>query len=365
MNDRKAGPPRKAAATRKPAAPKAEAAAGTRSAEPGTTGVSVLVLLAAVLFAMMLRGEHILVTAAGGVPQVAAIQVALFLSSVLLAGMVLGGAVGLGAVRVLGARWSRRWLLALVGGLVPGVLGGGAAFLLERGNSTGMALTLLVSIAVAGLAGGGLAAIRTGAMVTAGLAGTITVIVVLGVRSLFNTPLIRLFGGGGTVAGYVGAQNKIALFSALLAGVAAGVTAHLYLRISERRLGVPGNLFAGGAAGVLSLVAQLFTVIAGYPLVRVAGGMGFGDRLAFNLADTYQINGALALLFAGGFVALVLYGRTRGPRRATVARKARAAGPKPGWALKEEAEAAELDRARAAEQREATAKRRAEAASAD
>lgn len=355
MNDRKAS------ATRAAAAP-----VGT---EPGNTGVGVLVLVAAVLFAMMLRGEHILVTAAGGVPQVAAIQVALFLSSVLLAALLLGGAGGLGAVRLFGGRWSRRWLLALGGGLVFGVLAGGAAFLLEQGNSTGMAATLAVSIAVSGLAGGGLAAIRTGVMVTAGLSGTVTVIVVLGLRSLFNTPLIRFFGGGGTVAGYVGAQNKIALLGALVAGVGAGITAHLYLRLTERRLGVPGNLVAGAVAGVLSLVAELFTVVAGYPLVRVAGGMGLGDRLAFNLADSYQINGALALLFAGAFVSLILYGRTRGPRKATVAKKkaaaAKAAKPKPDWAVKEEAEAAELDRAEADRDREETEQRRAEAAKTD
>jgi hypothetical protein len=404
MNDRKAGPARRAATpknpttTKKPApakktaaanepaaAKKAAAKAGAqasdtkvspakagatkavapRGGEPGATGVVVLVVVAVVLFAMMLRGEHILVTAAGGVPQVAAIQVALFLSSVLLAGLVLGGAGGLGAVRLLGGRLGRRWLLALAGGLVLGVLAGGVAFLLEQGNSTGMALTVGISIAVSGLAGGGAAAIRTGVMVTAGLAGTITVIVVLGLRSLFNTSLIRMFGGGGSVAGYVSAQNTIALLGSIVAGIAAGVTAHLYLRLTERRLGIPGNLLAGATAGLLSLVAQLFTVVAGYPLVRVAGGMGFGDRLAFNLADTYQINGALALLFAGGFVSLVLYGRTRGPRRATVARKAKAAKPKPDWAVKEEAEAAELDRARAAREREATDKRREEAANAD
>jgi hypothetical protein len=351
MKDRKASPA-KAATGR----------ADTAGTEPGTTGVGVLLAVAAVLFAMMLRGEHILVTAAGGVPQVAAIQVALFLSSILLAGLLLGGAGGLGAVRLLGGRWRRRALLALAGGLLLGVLGGGAAYLLEQGNSTGMALTVGVSIAASGLVGGALAALRTGVMVTAGLAGTVTVMVVLGLRSLFITPLTRLFGGGSTVAGYVGAQNKIALFGALLAGVAAGVTAHLYLRLTERRLGLPGNLLAGAVAGLLSLLAQLLTLVAGYPLVRVAGGLGFGDRLAFNVANSYQLNGALALLFSGAFVSLLLYGRTRGPRRAKAPKKT---APKPAWAIKEEAEAAELDRAAKEKDRQAAARKRTEAASTD
>lgn len=317
--------------------------------EPGLRSTLVLLVLAVVLFAMMLRGEHILVTAAGD-PAVAAIQVATFLSSVLFAGLMLGNAAGLAAVRAfaghdgtgLADRALRRTALAVLGGLVAGVVAGGAAYLLEADLQTGDRLAVGASIAVSALLGGAAAALRPGLMVAAGVLGTLVVIAVLGLRSVFLTPLTRLFGGEGSTAKYASAQSTLALVSFIVAGVVAGVAIHLYARRTGNRLGIAATIGAGATAGVFTLVGQLLTWVFDRQLISSAGGLDLGDQLAFHIAGMYQINGGLALLFAGALVALVLYGRTRGPRRPRPAK--RPAG-KPDWAVREERRAAELDRA--------------------
>ncbi len=322
---------------------------GAPLTEPGSRAVALVLLLAVLLFAMMLRGAHILVSTAGD-PAVAAIQVATFLSSILLAGMLLGGAAGTGAVRILAGhdgdrltgRSGRRAVLAILGGLVAGVIAGGAAFLLEGDLSTTEGLIVGTSIAGAALLGGVVAALRPGVMVVAGLLGTVVVIAVLALRSIFLTPLTRLFGGDGIGPAYVQAQDRLALVSFIVAGAVAGLAAHLYIRRAGNRLGTTANIVAGAAPGILALAAQVLTWIGNSRLISSAGGLDLGDNWAFQVAGSYQINGSLALLFAGALVAVLLYGRTRGPR---TPRKPRTTPPKADWAVREERRAAELDRA--------------------
>lgn len=318
-------------------APESDDSTGGR--EPGGVAVLVLMVLGVVLLAMMLRGEHGMVTAAHGIPQVVAIQIGLFLSSVLLAGMVFGGAVGLAAARA--GRPGPRVVRALAGGLAAGVLGGGAAVLLER-QVAGVATAVAVALLVAGVLGGALAALRPGAMVAAGLSGCVAAVLLLTLRGLFIGQLTRLFGGTGTIAHYATAQSNIALVSSIVAGLAAGITAHVYLRRTGHRLGLPGNLTAGATAGLLSLAAQVVTLVAGARLVIVGGGLDLGDQLAFRLSNWYQINGGLALLFAGAFTAVVLYGRTKGPRRRRTVDDGEDGTP--DWVRREEEHAAERER---------------------
>lgn len=333
----------------KPAAtPRPGAYRAATLAEPGSRGVTVLMILAVLLFAMVLRGEHILVTAAGD-PAVAAIQVATFLSSVLLAALVLGGTAGTAAIRIFAGReggrlvghGGRRALYGVLGGLVAGIIAGGAGYLLEADLSTTDRFVVGGGVAAAALLGGAVTAIRPGLMTTAGYLGTVVVIAVLALRSLFLTPLTRLFGGEGTIEKYANAQSNLALVSFVFAGVVAGVAVHLYIRRTGNRLGTAGNVAAGAAPGVLALVAQLLTWVFGSSLISSAGGLDLGDTLAFQLAGRYQINGSLALLFAGALVAVLLYGRTRGPRRP----RAKTPPAKPEWAVREERRAAEIDRA--------------------
>lgn len=326
----------------------AAARAPRHPAEPGARSVVLLLILAILLFAMMVRGAHILVGAAGD-PAIAAIQVATFLSSLLLAGLLLGGVAGLGAVRGFaghdGTRLrdhgARRTALAVLGGLVAGVVAGGAAFLVEGELKTADGLIVGASIAVAGLLGGLLAAMRPGVMSAAGLTGTIVVIAVLALRSLFITPLTRLFGGEGSQASFAQAQDRLALTSFLVAGVIAGIAAHVYIRRAGNRQGTGANMAAGATAGILALLAQVLTWIGDARLISNAGGLDLGDAMAFRVAGPYQINGAIALLFSGALVAVILYGRTRGPRRR---RSAPTPAPKPAWAEREEQRAAELER---------------------
>ncbi|MGA8114574.1 MAG: hypothetical protein WCA46_12980 [Actinocatenispora sp.] len=351
MSDRATGreTPRAGTAPRTPAADPGRDGTRARLTEPGTRAVAVLLLLAILLFAMMLRGAHILVTAAGD-PAIAAIQVATFLSSLLLAGLLLGGMGGIGAIRGFaghdGTRLidhaARRTVLAVLGGLVAGVVAGGAAFLLEGELKTTDGLIVGASIAVAALVGGLIAALRPGVMGAAGLTGTIVVIGVLALRSFFLSPLTRIFGGEGTREAFAHAQSELALVSFLVAGVAAGIAAHLYIRSSGNRLRTAGNMAAGAAPGVLALIAQMLTWIGDGRLISSAGGLDLGDAMAFQVAGPYQINGAVALLFSGALVAVLLYGRTRGPRQP---RTRPAPARKPEWAEREERRAAELDRA--------------------
>lgn len=318
--------------------------------EPVWRLVLAVLVLAVLLFAIMLRGEHILVTSASGTA-VAAIQVALFLTSILQAGLMLGAAGGIGAVRLMagpdgtalvGAR-GRRALLALLGGLVVGIVGGAAAYLLESDLTTSDGLTVGVCIAVAGLVGGAIAALRPGMMITAGLAGTVVVLVVLALRSLFISPLTRLFGGEGTVTKYATAQDRLALVSFLVAGALAGVAVHIIVRRAGNRLGTAANMAAGGTAGGLALLAQVLTWFGAAKLVTSAGGLDLGDQYAFAVAGRYQVIGSMGLLFAGALVAVVLYGRTVPNRRSAAPAKKPAA--KPDWAIREEKKAAAIDKA--------------------
>ncbi len=328
------------------------AKAATALAEPGSRTVAVVLLLAVLLFAMMLRGARILVSNAGD-PAVAAIQVATFLSSILLASMLLGAAAGTGAVRILAGRdgdrltgrSGRRAVLAMLGGLVAGVIAGGAAFLLEGDLSNTEGLIIGTSIAGAALLGGAVAALRPGVMVLAGLLGTVLVIAVLALRSIFLTPLTRLFGGEGIGPAYVQAQDRLALVSFIVAGAVAGLAVHLYIRRAGNRLGTAANIAAGAAPGILALAAQVLTWIGNSRLISSAGGLDLGDNWAFQVAGSYQINGSLALLFAGALVAVLLYGRTRGPRTPRKPRTPRTAPAKAEWAVREERRAAELDSA--------------------
>lgn len=340
--------------------PRTGAVRAVTLAEPGSRGVAVLLVLAVLLFAMVLRGEHILVTAAGD-PAVAAIQVATFLSSVLLAALLVGGAAGIAAIRIFagkdGARLvghaGRRALCGVLGGLVAGIIAGGAGYLLEGDLSTTDRFVVGGGVAAAALVGGAVTALRPGLMTAAGYLGTVVVIAVLALRSLFLTPLTRLFGGEGTIAKYANAQSNLALVSFIVAGVIAGVAVHLYIRRTGNRLGTAANVAAGATPGVLALVAQLLTWAFGSSLISSAGGLDLGDTLAFQLAGRYQINGSLALLFAGALVAVLLYGRTRGPRRP---RPKAAPAAKPDWAVREERRAAELDRAARTRDADATSK---------
>ncbi|GIL31287.1 hypothetical protein [Actinocatenispora comari] len=297
---------------------------------------------------MMLRGEHILVRAAGD-PAVAAIQVATFLSSILFAGLMLGNAAGLAAVRAFAGhdgtallgRAARRTVLAVLGGLVAGVVSGGAAYLLEADLHSGDRLLVGTSIAISALLGGAAAALRPGLMVAAGVLGTLVVLAVLALRSVFITPLTRLFGGEGTIQKYASAQSTLALVSFVVAGVVAGVAIHLYARRTGNRLRIASTIGAGATAGVFTLVGLALTWVFDRQLISSAGGLDLGDQLAFHIAGMYQLNGGLALLFAGAIVALLLYGRTRGPRRP---RRPKRPTGKPEWAVREERRAAELDR---------------------
>ncbi|MEV0839289.1 hypothetical protein AB0I55_06990 [Actinocatenispora sera] len=321
--------------------------------EPGLRSTLILLVVAILLFAMMLRGEHILVRAAGD-PAVAAIQVATFLSSILFAGLMLGNAAGLAAVRAfaghdgtaLVGRVARRTLLAVLGGLVAGVVAGGAAYLLEADLHSGDRLLVGTSIAISALLGGAAAALRPGLMVGAGVLGTLVVLAVLALRSVFITPLTRLFGGEGTIEKYASAQSTLALVSFVVAGVVAGVAIHLYARRTGNRLRIASTIGAGATAGVFTLVGLALTWVFDRQLISSAGGLDLGDQLAFHIAGMYQLNGGLALLFAGAIVALVLYGRTRGPRRP---RPAKRPTGKPEWAVREERRAAEIDRAAASD----------------
>jgi hypothetical protein len=178
-------------------------------------------------------------------------------------------------------------------------------------------------------------------MVAAGVLGTLVVLAVLALRSVFITPLTRLFGGEGTIQKYASAQSTLALVSFVVAGVVAGVAIHLYARRTGNRLRIASTIGAGATAGVFTLVGLALTWVFDRQLISSAGGLDLGDQLAFHIAGMYQLNGGLALLFAGAIVALLLYGRTRGPRRP---RRPKRPTSKPEWAVREERRAAELDR---------------------
>jgi hypothetical protein len=243
---------------------------------------------------------------------------AIALPTVIATSVVAGAIAGFATVTMLAARGVGivarvlpRIGLSLGAGLVTSGLGS-LAILLTFGAQTSVA-TIAIAVAVAGVLGGALGALRPAEVAAAGFTAALAVLVVGFVVRLFKDPLMDLYGGGaGADAASVNSASGYFLFTdALLGGLAAGAVAYLHLRASRaagRRW--PAYLVAGGLSGALLLLAEAITRIGGGPLLRLASSISAGDQEAFDGAGVARVKYGLVVFFLGAIVAMVAFGRT-------------------------------------------------------
>jgi len=241
-------------------------------------------------------------------------QVALIISSITAAALVAGAAVGVLAVGRLAGRFGgiERAVARVLAGAAAGAAVAVIAVLgMLIAYHTGSAVpAVAITVAVAAIGGGALAAIRPTATIAAGLAGSLAYTVVSVIEAFFRDSLLRLFGGTTTVAAYASAENKLSLVVSLLTGVIAGATAFLFLRRSGLILPWPAYLIAGAVPGALLLIADGVAWVGAIQLRQAIGAMSEFDRISLSMLQPAKINSEMIVFFVGTVTAMILVGRT-------------------------------------------------------
>jgi hypothetical protein len=290
--------------------------AGARSA--GQRGNAVLLAVVLIWFVGWLWLAHTTIVGAGS-PAGALIQMADALPAVIAASLLTGAAAGLVAVGrwPVPARW--RWPLSAGTGALAGAV---AAILILLGyGHRASIVTLAATLLVAGVLGGLLGGLPPGEIVAAGILGTLAANLVAAGLHLFQSPLTQLMGAGSSPGSQLAAASRLALTTALLAGLAAGVAAFGYLRRTARDGHFLRYLSAGAFPGVLLLVTELVARIGGGQVFQAVSNLSAGDRTYVQYWGNSRLNHALILLFVGGIGALLCLGRTlRTPSRQPTAK---------------------------------------------
>jgi hypothetical protein len=289
------------------------------SAEDAPAGVSadragsgrtpgVLAALAVAWLAATLWSVH--ATLAGSTGIDALVQAALTLSFVVSAGLVAGVAVGFAAAQLLAPRVPRV-AAGLGGGLLTGLVV--AALILAGYGTTSALVVLAAGVGAGSLLGGAISAARPPAIVGAAVAGALAWFLLGLVKGGFYNRLLTLFGAGKTPASRITADHRLALTAAVCGGVLAGAVAYRYLRPRAEGLGWPAYLAAGAGPGLLLLLADLVSLVAGARLRSLAAASSEADRAALSWSGNLGLNTAMVVLFVGAITAMIAFGRTLRP----------------------------------------------------
>jgi hypothetical protein len=236
------------------------------------------------------------------------------------ASLVAGAAVALAMLALLGRRRSvsatARLAIAAGTGLALGLL---AALSVVTINTEGWLYAVVGgTIAAAATIGGAVAGFRVPRIVTAVCWGAVTVFVVNFLLSLFQAPLLDLFGAGDTQQSQASAVGWFATSASALSGATAGLTGYLSLRRARRRTesaDVPWPFYAlaGAGPGLLLVVAEGLARTAGARVLDLAGRISELELAAQGMLNGSRLNNALIVLFVGAVIAIVAVGRTMGP----------------------------------------------------
>ncbi|CAM3336246.1 hypothetical protein [Stackebrandtia soli] len=225
------------------------------------------------------------------------------LSSMVI-GVVFAGAV----CGLMAASWARgplaglpRPVTATVGGVVLGVAAATCGYLVFAGAG---AIPIIVAgvAGISGLIGGLLAAPPKGAVIAAGLIGTAALLVFLFLRGWFMTDLLDLLVRTPDTFRWIG------IIGGVVAGMLAGLASYLYLRRRNAGTGLYGFMLGGALPGILWLLSEVATRIAGAVLLSYAGQPQLADSLYLGQAGDAQLNGSLAALFTGATTAILAFG---------------------------------------------------------
>jgi hypothetical protein len=316
--------------TVKSAAGKADAASGSAAEAPQPEGAAAkgrvalvrwtpqLLALALAWLAVLLYGTKVSIDSATA-PEEAVDWTSVALPAVVAASVLAAACVGAAAVNIALRRrpalatWAR-WVSAVGSGAVAGAVVG--ALIIAQYGHAGAILLLAGAVLVAGALGGVLAGLPARETVVAGLAAGVALFYVEFLLQLFQGPLRRLFGAGNTGVSQWNAGTRLAVTQALIGGLAAGLVAYLYLRRNGRGARMPGYLCAGALPGLLLLIAEAITRIAGKQVFAAVAGLSEGDKVLLDYWKNSRLNQALVVLFVGAIVALICFGRSLPNKRA-------------------------------------------------
>ena len=249
-----------------------------------------------------------LFSAYGHVPNAAV--AALVLPAVLTPTLIAGAALGVLAVGRFAADAGvrGRLLQGALGGLPVGLLAmGGMLAAYHKGPSVAY---VAVTVAVAGVLGGLVAAARPVSAVAAGAAAGVLASAIGLLVAYFQNDLVDLFGNQETVGSMADASYRLQLTTSIVAGLAAGALAFFYLRRTGLALPWPAYPLAGAVPGLLTLGAALVGWVGGLPLSHAVARESEFDAAIIANRLPEQVNHGLILLFAGAFLAMILVGRT-------------------------------------------------------
>ncbi|MET8836357.1 hypothetical protein ABZV78_20875 [Micromonospora sp. NPDC004540] len=283
-------------------------------------GALVLAVLSIGWLAAMLWSTRAAITsAAAGVTAISLSAYAL--PGVITAALVAGAAVALVATNRLG-RATLRFLAAVGTGLLVGLAAAVAVNLTYADNAT--TNTIAGTTAAAAIIGGAMAGARNARVVGALAAATLAAQLFVVLFSRARDPLSDLFGAGDTQQSMLDAAKWVSRTESLLAGLIAGVVAYLYLawarHRAERRDGAatelrwPAYLVAGAGAGLLLLLTEVIIRVGGRGLLDLAAALSEADEVAQTALGTSRVDNGIWVLFVGALAALILFGRTLGPR---------------------------------------------------
>ncbi len=243
------------------------------------------------------------------------LKITVALPALVGAGILAGATAGLTVTAVLAGR-PLRWAAAQHGlapatGLVTGTLAGGTVLALYGTNGPGRILA--GSVGLAALLGGVLIPFVPRTVAAAALTAALGAFVVgYGLDFFLRDPLMDLFGAGRSAASGYSAGGYLAFTEATVSALVGGLLAFWYLRRASRTAAQrwTAYLLAGAAPGVLLLLAAAVTRVAGARLLALLGSISAADQTALGASAESRINYALVVLFVGGLVALLAFGRT-------------------------------------------------------
>ncbi len=293
--------------------------AGAAAVPTDTPGTVVLAVLALVWLGAMLWAAQVAISSSGAA-EMAVTAAAYALPGAVSASLAAGAAVALAGV----GRLVRRGRLAgptvrvgaaTVAGVVVGSLG--ALVVLRYGDGPTIAV-VAGTVAAAATIGGAVAGVRAPRVVAAVVVAALTVFVAAFVLSVFQEPVLNLYGVDDGGAAGAGAVGWFATTASVVSGLAAGLVAFAYLRRAGHRAGEaaprwPLYAVAGAGPGLLLIAAELLSRTAGARVLALAGSISEADRAAQDLLSGARVNNALIVTFIGALTAIIAIGRTMRP----------------------------------------------------
>ncbi|MFC7276868.1 hypothetical protein ACFQS1_22990 [Paractinoplanes rhizophilus] len=236
------------------------------------------------------------------------------------AALVTGAAVALALITLLTRRRdlgsTLRFAVTTGAGLALGLLG---ALTVITINTEGWIYAVVGgTIAAAATIGGALAGFRQPRVLTAVCWAAIGVFVVGFLLNIFQNPVLRALGSGGSQASQANAAQWFTFLQSFLSGLAAGLIAYGVLRRSRRRapagdVSWPLYALAGAGPGLLLTVGEGLTRTAGSRVLELAGRVSELELTVQRMLSGARFNSALIVLFVGAISATIAVGRTIRP----------------------------------------------------